>query len=320
MTVGEDKDISAELERMLLTGEIKINNPVLGEDSIPLEISVSHVSEPVGYCVPFEEEIDGQKAVGTAIDVYGRFMADLGGSLGLISAQLEVKVPSEKDDLRVPKRDSFELDPRVVIHVVQDFGKIYNFTGSGRWRKLEGSFRSAAKRRNITATDRQYQYQAAVHIPFSVDRFPIVWNASRQNNLGELANLAFEIFVQQLEQFTSNRICFELANTGFPSRIEPGKYLEALGAKAVYEEELVATAMMRKWLREVGEDHGLSESQVDSWTARKYNPKVLANVEKMLEQMGPKQTLAAFGAKTWTLAAYIDGVFKREFDRWGMEE
>lgn len=303
MIIQEER-LKERIRREILSGAILIPPPMLGDNKLPTNVEITNIKtkEFVEFLTTGLEEIKDIALQGVSS------LQDYVGEAELKNPDIRFEIPNSKEELEIPKLDSFEFDDRIIIKPVDSVGYEHEVSGKANFKSIESRFQFTQK--NYTTTHFKRVYALGPDLIPNIQRLPLIWSVKSLSKTDKIASLALEVLTIQLEPITSSRVKYRIM-AGYPPSSEGNVYFNCTNQLAQYEESLVAVGITRAWLSDKAGEFGLSEDDIKKWLPRNLYPARLELALKQVREYSATRVIHAYKTNLFNLTAFLDGSLLR---------
>jgi len=301
----ELKAIAKDAKEKILTGVIKILPPMLGDPRPPKDAEVSRVSSGEVFFTALDTAESSQQSIDYALKGVEGIRTYL-AETGLKHPEIEFLKTFQNSNLLRPILPSFEFDNKVFVRPVAKVGTKYRVEGIASFGSspIENPKFSFDYYQEVSAKSRRGY--ACENNELFVKRYPIILPDNPNNRVSKLASLGLEVLCNQLEPITSSRLAYNLLQ-GAPNDMGKQDYLTNMAGRFVYEERLMACALVKAWLLSSSENFETSE--ILNWAPFGIDTGLPIETLRKI-QANPGNIVQAYSAKAWSLTSFLQGLFE----------
>ncbi len=229
--------------------------------------------------------------------------------------EIEIHYPKKRGELDAPKLDSFENDNRVIVKAVKKIFREWDIEGEACFNSGNKPFRCTFNEPVMTKLMRSYRVEPTIEIDeeertieeymLNIQRSPIVFNCGLSKSV-VYASLAFDVLLNQLEPFTSDRVLGD----DITSNPEAEEWLfNAIKIQKRYEEELVASALIRQWLVKTSSKTGFDLDRILTFRPIEFPEEQVRKSFQQVQEKGPEEVLSFYCSDDWNLEHFLRGDF-----------
>lgn len=305
------------------TGDLIIPYPSGCENYIGRKtIRVTYVSDPRHYWefFPSRDLKDFDEKAKRFLEEANKGISDLGDYLserglgGYDEFDLQIRIPNNEDELRVPKLSSFDEDDRIFVYLLKDFGTEWDVGGNCTLEEILVSFDWQIIRRagqNLEIFQKcgiekaEYEERGSYMLLF---RYPVLFNVNfyrkEDRRVHRYADLAGVVLLNHLNHFTIDHIWHDFdAIGGIVKKISQSQVDDVVN-KRTYEEMTLTRGIVLDWLLETQQRTGFNGDEIIGLFANIQNKDHLTSLEQ-IRRKGIQEVFEFYKSDEWSFESYL---------------